>query len=95
MKCSICKQPEADLKINGYHYHTQCYIDEFGLPQETELRILGKNPSRLKKARLTMLMDEGVTETLMMREVDYYRQRHSLPGQPGCYKVFQQDSDDN
>ena len=94
MKCSICKQPEADLKVGDYHYHTQCYMDEFDVPRSVVRRLLGKNPSRLRKGRLTELMNDGVTETLNARELDHYKQRRPLPDQPGCFKIFQ-DSEDN
>lgn len=80
MNCSICKQPivEGRLAVNNHEYHTQCYMDEFDVPRDQMERLIGSDPSKLRMARMTMLMSEGRKETHDAFETDWYRQRQQV-----------------
>ena len=77
MDCPICKQPTTEkwLSVNGHRYHTSCYIEEFGVPADQVERLVGKSSSRIRKARMSLLTNEGAKETHDAFEIDWYRQR--------------------
>ena len=90
MICEICKQGIASqhLTVNGHTYHWQCYADEFDVPDDIAIRLLGKNPSNLKQGRLTSLMTQGMAETQRWNEIDHYKaRRHLIELAPGCFKI--------